>query len=415
MSNLSSPSVFETIRTPAIAFLTTLTAFAAYRQQAEGFTPPIDDLDHPDAEAARSDFEFDADALTTRGTVALPETQSPQSLAQLKARLNQTLANRSTDVGLELGAAEINSTIEQTRLQRQHQDYLRTLLGRSSQSASSNQHQDYLQSLLGSRPQSALSNPTALTTGTSRRPIVTVSALPPLPTTLPAQPTVRHANSGVINPTQNLPTMRATQASPQPETQAKQPQFSRQAIALAASSPSVSANTVPSRAATVPTAAAKPETAPAIAAQVSAADLAMAETAPAIAGQYHFTDRLQVQPNEVLTAAADPVLADPALANQDTLEQAATCVAHTIDEKLALALFDPEAAVDAAFLAESAIDGTVEPRGLDHSDELALTDAANLSNKAVVCEDDTSVLAQSMPEAATAGTPMPGSVLSPTR
>lgn len=418
------------MRTPAIALLTTLAAFAAYRQQADGSTRPIEDLESTDAEETASRFDFETASLTPQGTVALPETQLSQDLSQARSRLSETTTSSSSQIGLgrsrRMGlsqlTAQINASIAQTRSDRLSQGNLGTLGGNYANPALAGQAQPF-------------AAPTVA-------PTVTLSALPSPPLVLPAPPVhvhVNNVNPGVRNystppsaaalqtpqatgyPIDHNPNPRNYPTSPsaaalqapqatgypvhQPETGSKQPQFSGQAIAAATPS---QLNAVPSRQA-ADSLSAKPQGSPAIAAQVPETTLATEpETTPAMAGQYRFSDRLQVRPIDALTVSAPQGLAPQVTANHE----AACALQPTASESapdLNLLL-----AEETATLAAQQAKEVIQSANPSQSDASAPTRDANLSNSTAVCEDDTNVLAQRMPEAATAGTPIPGIVLSPT-
>lgn len=419
------------MRTPAIALLTTLAAFAAYRQQADGSTRPIEDLESTDAEETASRFDFETASLTPQGTVALPETQPPQDLSQARSRLSETTTSSSSQIGLgrsrRMGlsqlTAQINASIAQTRSERLNQGDLGSLGGPS----------------LAGQAQPFAVPPVA--------PTVTLSALPSPPLVLPAPPIhvhVNNANPGVRSystpqsaaalqtpqaagyPTDHHSNPRNYPSNPsaaalqtpqatgypvhQPETGSKQPQFSGQAIAAATPS---QLNAVPSRQA-ADSLSAKPQDSPAIAAQVPETTLATEpETTPAMAGQYHFSDRLQVQPIDALTVSAPQGLAPPVSASLVTANHEAACALQPTASEPAPDLNLLLAAETATLAAQQAKE-VIQSANPSQPDASAPTREANLSNSTVVCEDDTNVLAQRMPEAATAGTPIPGIVLSPT-
>lgn len=423
------------MRTPAIALLTTLAAFAAYRQQADGSTRPIEDLESTDAEETASRFDFETASLTPQGTVALPETQPPQDLSQARSRLSETTTSSSSQIGLgrsrRMGlsqlTAQINASIAQTRSDRLSQGNLGTLGGNYANPALAGQAQPF-------------AAPTVA-------PTVTLSALPSPPLVLPAPPVHVHVNN--VNPgprnystppsaaalqtpqptgypidhnpnPRNYPTspsaaaLQTPQATGypvhQPEMGSKQPQFSGQAIAAATPS---QLNAVPSRQA-ADSLSAKPQDSPAIAAQVPETTLATEpETTPAMAGQYHFSDRLQVQPIDALTVSAPQGLAPPVSASLVTANHEAACALQPTASEPAPDLNLLLAAETATLAAQQAKE-VIQSANPSQPDASAPTREANLSNSTVVCEDDTNVLAQRMPEAATAGTPIPGIVLSPT-
>lgn len=391
------------MRTPTIALLTTLAAFAAYRQQADGSTLPTEDLEPTDAKATEPKLELESVPVAPQGTVALPETQSPQTLSSpLRSRFNQTVATSSRQFGL--GAtnrpglsqltAEINDSIEQTRQNRFNQRHVQNLLD------------NYDRTLLAGQTQPLAGTTTAA-------PSVSLASLPPLPQSLPPTPTLQSSSPGVNSEGLSQPASRsaaslqAVQPSSypvhQPETQSKQPKFSSGAIAAMTPLP---VNATPSRQSTRPMASAKPQPSPAIAAQVTpeAEPTTASETTPALAGQYHFSDRVQVQPADVLTASAPG----------GTPDQANICAAQPTSAEAAPEL-DLLLAAETETLAEHHANAAMPSVNPFQPEARAFDDEANLSNSVAVCEDDTNVLAQSMPEAATAGTPMPGIVLSPTR
>lgn len=392
------------MRTPGIALLTTLAAFTAYRQQAEGVPLPSETASDPETESAASNLSLNESAAVSdsRGLVNDPEsrlqTDTASPVERLKARLGYRSGSETDDstdqTPLNQQIGQLNGTIEQTRLQRQHQDYL--------------------EQLIRTRPVQSMP-PSPVLTQTMQSPRTpaanTTAVLPALPPGLPGRSVdaVRSSTgpqeqaslarqqpataAELLGYSETRSTqIRSTQAQsfPQPEGGSLQPRFSNSAApSITAELPDTDSRFYSEEAesdegaaveATAPDPALSPASRSAIAARLTTADLLRGQsTTPAVAGQYRFREDINIPPLQF--------------------------EAITISQNCPLPLAESEVNGD---------DGPeVEAKPVEPDSESNYSESR--SSSSAVCLGETSVLAQRMPEAATAGTPIPGSVLSPTR